>query len=285
VVATLPLFGAFILGIGVRRWLQRHFALLFRIQFALGMGVLAVLAGWSFELSLRNVGALGVVLLAQVTSVLLAARLFRARPDGPLLAYGMYGNPTFWSLPVTAATLGPHAAVFIVAYDMLTQGRIAVGVKLLRMRAPVEQSARSALADYAPTAGALAGLLLGRVVEAPAAIATVVTVLGTVMALIGAVLLGVAWPREWIGRVEARLALRGLALHLTLVPSLLGSATLLGMHLPGAAWIMAFGPLPTSVVAFAKLYGYSTRTAASGLALSAALAIALLPLALALGAS
>jgi len=271
------------LGLGVRHQLQRHFALLFRIQFALGMGVLAVLAGWSFELSPRNVGALAVVLLAQVTSVLLAARLFRARADGPLLAYGMYGNPTFWSLPVTAATLGAHAAVFIVAYDMLTQGRIALGVKLLRTRAPVEQSARSALADYAPTAGALTGLLLGQVVEAPAAIATVVTVLGTVMALVGSVLLGVAWPREWIGRVEARLALRGLALHVTLVPSLLGAATLLGMHLPGAAWILAFGPLPTSIVAFAKLYGYSTRTAASGLALSVALALVLLPLALALG--
>ena len=283
-VAALPLFGAFMLGLGVRRQLQRHFALLFRLQLALGIGVLAVLAGWSFEPSARKVGALAVVLLAQVSSVVLAAHLFRARTDGPLLAFGMYGNPTFWSLPVTAATLGPHAAVFVVAYDMLTQGRIALGVKLLRMRAPVEQSGRSALADYAPTAGAVSGLLLGRAVEAPAAIATVVTVLGTAMALVGSVLLGVAWPREWIGRVEARLALRGLALHVTLVPSLLGAATLLGMQLPGAAWILALGPLPTSVVAFAKLYGYSTRTAASGLALSVALAIALLPVALALGA-
>jgi len=127
VVAALPLFGAFMLGLGVRRQLQRHFALLFRLQLALGIGVLAVLAGWSFEPSARNVGALAVVLLAQVSSVVLAAHLFRARTDGPLLAFGMYGNPTFWSLPVAAATLGPHAAVFVVAYDMLTQGRIALG--------------------------------------------------------------------------------------------------------------------------------------------------------------
>ena len=159
------------------------------------------------------------------------------------------------------------------------------------MKAPKRGSAATTLsaiagvpAASAPTAGALGGLLLGRVVEAPTAIATVVTVLGTAMALVGSVLLGVAWPREWIGRAEARLALRGLALHVTLVPSLLAAATLLGMHLPGAAWILALGPLPTSVVAFAKLYGYSTRTAASGLALSVALALALLPLALALAA-
>jgi predicted permease len=269
VVGALPLLGAFVLGLGVRRWLQRHFALLFRTQIVLGMGVVAVLAGWSFELSLRNVGALGVLLVAQVTAVLVAARLFRARPDGPLLAFGMYGNPTFWSLPVAAATLGPHAGVFIVAYDMLTQGRIALGVKLLRMRAPIAQSGRSALADYAPTAGALAGVLLGRIVAAPPALATVVTVLGVAMAVIASVLLGVAWPREWLGRSEARLSLRGLALHLTLVPSVLGAA---------------FGPLPVSVVSFAKLYGYSTRTAATGLALSVGLAVALLPLALRLGA-
>ena len=132
------------LGLGVRRRLQRHFALLFRLQFALGMGVLAVLAGWSFELSPRNVGALAVVLRAAHGRVRLASHLFRGRADGPLLAFGMYGNPTFWSLPVAAATLGPHAAVFIVAYDMLTQGRSRLGVKLLRMRAPVQQSARSA---------------------------------------------------------------------------------------------------------------------------------------------
>jgi hypothetical protein len=55
------------------------------------------------------------------------------------------------------------------------------------------------------------------------------------------------------------------------------------MDLPGAAWILAFGPLPVSIVAFARLYGYSTRTAATGLALSIVAALALLPVAAALG--
>jgi hypothetical protein len=73
----------------------------------------------------------------------------------------MYGNPTFWSLPVAAAALGARAAVLLVAYDMLTQPRIALVVRLLRMRAPIAQRSRTALADYAPTLGAVSGLLPG----------------------------------------------------------------------------------------------------------------------------
>ena len=282
-LVALPLFGAFVVGLGSRRWLQRHFAVLFRAQFAVGMGVLAVLAGWSFDLSTRNVTALGVLLAAQVSAVVLAERLFRDRTDGPLLAFGMFGNPTFWSLPVAAVTLGAEAAVFVAAYDMLTQPRIALGVKLLRTRAPIKQSARTALADYAPTAGAVAGVLLGRAIEAPPAIATVVTGLGIAMSILGAILLGVAWPREWYGRCATQISLRGLALHLTFVPATLATATLLGLNLPPAAWILALGPLPLSIVSFARLYGYSTRLAATGLALSIAAALALLPLAVAVG--
>lgn len=282
-VVALPIFGAFVLGLGTRRWLQRHFAVLFRAQFALGMGLLAALSGWSFDVTLRNVAALGVLLAAQVSAVAVAARLFRDRTDGPLLAFSMYGNPTFWSLPVAAVTLGAEAGVFIVAYDMLTQPRIALGVKLLRTRAPVEQSRRSALADYAPAAAAVCGLVFGLLVHAPPVVASIVTGLGIAMSLVAALLLGVAWPREWIGRCSAKLSLRGLALHLTFVPAVLMAATLLGLDLPGAAWILAFGPLPVSIVAFARLYGYSTRTAATGLALSVALALALLPVAIGLG--
>jgi len=283
VIVALPLFGAFVLGLGSRRWLQRHFALLFRAQFALGMGLLALLSGWSFDLTARNVAAVGVLLAAQVSAVALAGRLFKKRADGPLLAFSMYGNPTFWSLPVAAVALGAEAAVFIVAYDMLTQPRIALGIRLLRGRAPIEQSPRTALADYAPTAGAVTGLLIGLVVEAPAIAAAVVTALGIAMALVGSLLLGVAWPREWVGRCATRLSLRGLALHLTFVPAVLATATLLGLQLPGAAWILALGPLPVSIVSFARLYGYSTRTAATGLALSFATALALLPVAIAIG--
>jgi len=118
------------------------------------------------------VAALAVLLCTQLFAIGLAARVFREREEGPLLAFAMFGNPTFWSLPVAAVTLGPEAAVFLVVYDMLTQARIAAGVRLLRRRAPVEQSARSAFADYAPTAAAVAGVVLGRVVPAPDEIAT-----------------------------------------------------------------------------------------------------------------
>jgi predicted permease len=282
VAAAIPLFGAFVVGLGARRWLQRHISLLFRLQLAGGIGVLSVLAGWSFDVSVRNVAAIAVLLAAQLTSVTVAARLFRRRTDGPLLSIWMFGNPTFWTAPVAAASLGAEAAVFVIAYDMLTQARIAVGVNYLRRRAPKSQSARTALADYAPSLGAVSGLLVGSVLPAPDVVDTLVAGLGIVMAGVGFLLLGVSWPKRWIGRPQIAMTLRGLALHLTIVPALLGLATLAGVDLPGAVWLLAFGPVPTSVVSFAQVYGYSPKTAATGLALSIAAAIALLPLALTL---
>ena len=157
-----------------------------------------------------------------------AARLFRHRTDGPLIAFWMLGNPTFWTAPVAAAALGAEAAVFVIAYDMLTQARIALGVRYLRARAPKSQSRGTALTDYAPTYGALAGLLIGVALPAPGSSSTVVAGLGIVMAGVGALLLGVAWPRRWIGRPQIAHALRGLALHFTLVPAVLALATLGG---------------------------------------------------------
>src|SRR5215218_8541549 len=136
------------------------------MQLAGGIGVLSVLAGWSFDVSVRNVAAIAVLLAAQLTAVSVAARLFRGRTDGPLLSFWMYGNPTFWTAPVAAATLGAEAAVFVIAYDMLTQARIAVGVRHMRANAPRTQSARTALADYAPTICAMSGLALGLVFPA-----------------------------------------------------------------------------------------------------------------------
>ncbi len=281
--AALPLFGAFVLGLGARRWLQRHISILFRLQLAGGIGVLSVLAGWSFDVSVRNLAAIGVLLVAQMTSVTLAARVFRRRTDGPLLAFWMIGNPTFWTAPVAAATLGAQAAVFIIAYDMLTQARIAVVVRFLRARAPKTQSARTALADYAPSIGAVTGLLVGLVLPAPDVVDHIVAALGIAMAGVGFLLLGVSWPRGRRARApHIVLTLRALVLHLTIVPAILATATLAGADLPGAVWLLALGPVPTSVVSFAHVYGYSPRTAATGLALSIAVAVALLPLSLTL---
>jgi hypothetical protein len=282
VAAALPLFGAFLVGLGARRWLQAHVTLLTRAQLAGGIGALALLSGWSFHVSVGNVSAIVVLLAAQLTAVATAAWLFRANPDGPLIAFGMYGNPTFWSLPVATATLGAHAAVFIVAFDMLTQPRIAVAMRLLRRRAPKRQRPGTALIDYSPTIGALSGLLLGRIVAPPAAIATVVAALGIALAIFGALLLGVAWPKRWHGPAQLAVGARGLALHYTLVPGLLALATLAGVALPGPVWILALGPLPLSVVSFAQVYGYSARTAATSLALSIGTALGLAPLALAI---
>jgi hypothetical protein len=281
---ALSLVGGFAVGLAFRAWLQRFFAVAFRTQFALGLGTLAVLAGWSFDGSVGDVAALGLLLVAQVTAVLLGSWVFRRRREGPMLAFGLYGNPTMWSLPIAAATLGARAAVVLAAYDMLTMPRIALGVRLLRGRAPIPQRPRTALTDYAPMAGAVAGVLLGRFVPAPDTIPDVVGIAGTVLAASSAVLLGVAWPRgRWTGRAEVGLTLRALALHLTFVPAVLGAAALLGLAIPPALWILVLGPFPMATLSFARLYGYSATQAATGLALSMGVAVALLPLALALG--
>jgi hypothetical protein len=284
VPVALSLAGGFAVGLAFRAWLQRFFAVAFRTQFALGLGTLAVLAGWSFDGGVSAIAALGVLLVAQVSAVLLGAWLFRHRHEGPMLAFGLYGNPTMWSLPIVAATLGPRSAVVLAAYDMLTMPRIALGVRLLRNRAPIPQRPHTALTDYAPMAGAVAGVVLGRFVEAPDAIPEVVGVAGTVLAASSALLLGVAWPRgRWLRGPEMRLSLRALALHLTFVPAVLGAAALLGLAIPAGLWVLVLGPFPMATLSFSRLYGYSAAQAATGLAVSMAVALALLPLALALG--
>ena len=281
---ALPLLGGFAIGLAFRVLLQRHFASVFRTHFALGMGTLAVLAGWGFHPDVGALAALGLLLVAQLTALALGSTLFRHHPAGPVMAFGVFGNPTFWSLPIVAATLGAEAAVVLAAYDMLTMPRIALGVRLMRGRAPLPQTRRTALTDYAPMVGAVAGLLLARVVPAPAVVPDLVAGLGLFLSITGAMLLGVAWPRgRWTGWSELRGTARTLALHLTFVPAVLGAAALAGLSIPAGVWVLALGPLPIASLSFARIYGYSDRQAATGIAVSVAVAVALLPLALALG--
>jgi predicted permease len=278
---ALPLVGGFAVGIAVRDLLRRSFATVFRLNLAVGVALVGLLAGWSFTGRAGDVAALGLLLAAQLSAVLLAARLFRGHRDGPLLAFTPYGNPGFWTVPVAAATLGPRDAVVIAAYDMVTQPRLAVALRLMRRRAPVPQRGRTALADYAPAVAATTGLIAGRIHPAPAVVPHAVAVLATLMAAVGALLIGAAWPRRpWFGRHELALTARALALHLTFAPSVLALGTLAGLDVPRAAWLLALGPLPISTLPFARLYGYSTRLAACTIAVSLAVAVALLPLAL-----
>jgi hypothetical protein len=280
VPVALSIIGAFAIGLAVRRRLQHHFAAAFRANAALGMGTVGLLSGWSFSGDAGGLTALGVLLAAQVTAVLVAARLFGPRPDGPVLAYGLYGNPGFWSVPVTAATLGTRPAVVVATYDLVTQPRIALGVRLMRARAPAAPRARTAATDYAPTAAAVTGLLLGRITQAPPVIPDAVVVLSTALSVVGAVLIGLAWPAGgWGGVADVRRAAPALALHLTFVPSVLVAAALAGVAVPAGAWVLALGPLPISMLSFARLYGYSARLAATALAWSMAVGVALLPLA------
>ncbi len=276
-----PILGGFVLGLAFRARLQRHVAVLSRATTALGLAVLALLSGWGFGGGGWSVSAVALVLAAQLAAVGTAAWLFRDHRDGPLLAFLLYGNPGFWSVPVTAALFGPRAAVGVAAYDLLTSPRLAIGLRLLRGRAPRPQSTRTALVDYAPMSAAVAGLALGAVVAPPAALPIAVVALSTALAAIGAIVLGVAWPRGgWISSVERGPVVRVLAAHLTIVPAVLVAAALAGLHVPDGAWVLALGPLPVASVSFAHLYGYSPRLAACALTASMALAAALLPLAL-----
>jgi hypothetical protein len=281
---ALPLLGGFAVGLAFRALLQRHFAHVFRTHFALGMGTLAVLAGWGFHADLGALAALGLLLVAQLSALGLGSALFRGDREGPVMAFGMFGNPTFWSLPIVAATLGADAAIVLAAYDMLTMPRIALGVRLMRGRAPIPQRPRTALTDYAPMAGAVAGLLLARIVPAPDVVPDLVAGLGLFLSITGAALVGVAWPHgRWTGWAELRGTARTLALHLSFVPAVLGVAAVAGLSIPPGLWVLVLGPLPISTLSFARVYGYSDRHAATGLAVSVTVAVALLPLALALG--
>ena len=281
---ALPLLGGFAVGLAFRAPLQRHFARAFRTHFALGMGTLAVLAGWGFHADVGAIAALGLLLVAQLTSLAIGARLFRGDREGPVMAFGVFGNPTFWSLPIVAATLGAEAAVVLAAYDMLTMPRIALGVRLMRGRAPVPQSRRTAVTDYAPMVGAVIGLLLARIVPAPDVVPDLVAGLGLFLSITGAVLVGVAWPHgRWTGWPELRGTAKTLALHLSFVPAVLAVAALAGLAIPAGIWVLVLGPFPISTLSFARVYGYSDRQAATGLAVSVIVALALLPLALALG--
>jgi predicted permease len=242
--------------------------------------VLALLAGWSFDGSPGGIVALAVLLAAQLTAVGAGALLFRRHDEGPLMSFSLYGNPGFWSVPVTAAVFGSRAAVVIATYDLLTQPRVVLGMRLMRARAPTPQRARTAAVDYSPTVAAVSGLLLGRVVAAPPAVPEAVVILGTVMSGVGAVMLGLAWPCErWIRRGECRLVGRVLAVHLTVVPGALLGASLIGVGIPDGAWILALGPLPISSLALARVFGFSPRLAACGISISMGVAAALIPLA------
>ena len=116
----------------------------------------------------------------------------------------------------------------------------------MRANAPKAQSARTALADYAPTIAAMSGLALGdRAARRRTSSTRSSPALGIVMALAGFLLLGVSWPRNrWTGAPQVAMTARALALHCTLVPAILGIATLAGVDLPGAVWLLGVRPDP-----------------------------------------
>ena len=69
------------------------------------------------------------------------------------------------------------------------------------------------------------------------------------------------------------------------MPGLLLVASLAGLSIPPALWVLVLGPFLMATLSFSRLYGFSVAQAATGLALSILAALLLLPVALALAGS
>jgi hypothetical protein len=60
--------------------------------------------------------------------------------------------------------------------------------------------------------------------------------------MVGASILGIGWPRRTFSRDHLGLTLRLLAFFYALVPGILAAATVAGVRLLGAVWLLALGP-------------------------------------------
>ena len=279
---ALSLAGGFAVGFALRAWLQRYFAVAFRTQFALGIGSLAVLAGWAYQGGVSDLLALGLLLAAQIASVLLGAWLFRHRREGPMLAFGMFGNPTMWSLPIAAAGFGARggrARRLRHAHAAADRARRPAAAAAGADPAAGEDRADRLRADGRRGGGRRAGAVRGGALLAP----------------------GRRDDRgDGAGRVERgaagpRVARRALAAAAGAGAGREGAGAAPDVRAGRAAGRVAgragdpagavgarARPFPMATLSFSRLYGFSARQAASGLALSTVVAVALLPLALAL---
>ena len=82
--------------------------------------------------------------------------------------------------------------------------------------------------------------------------------------------------RSWSSPAKA------LALHLTFVPGVLLAASLAGLAIPPALWVLVLGPFPMATLSFSRLYGFSALPGGERARAQHRRRVALLPLALTL---
>ena len=282
-MTVAPLAASFLAGLACRRARPGLFPLVFRAQLVVLASTMTFLAGWTFDGRGAAYGAMALLVAVDLAALGAGALLVRRGTVPPVAAASAPANTGFWSIPVAGALYGPAGAAFAVVHDTLGAIRGAVIVRLLRRHAPVRPPARSALVDYLPQAGLVAGLLVGTVATPPDAGAGL-RVLGLVLGGSGFALLGMAMPTRWPERADWAGAVPSLGLRFGLAAAAFAVASLAGMSLPGAAWVVALAPTPFAVVAFAHLYGYRREQAATVALLSVPIALVLLPVVARLGA-
>lgn len=159
----------------------------------------AVLAGWRLTVGSSLWG--GFALAAAMVAVYAVAETTRRRiepvrsaGEAALESWAASANTSFWGIPMTTVIAGPAGAVAMVLADQLLTPLDVLRIRLLRRDAPHPQHARTSVFDYAGASGFVIGIILGRVVVAPAWTASAISVLGPFLAFSGALM--------WSGSVQ-----------------------------------------------------------------------------------
>lgn len=267
-------------GLVSRRWALPFIAIM-RAQYLM-VAPVAFLAGWSADITVSHVVAVGVLLLGEAAAVA-AAGLILSRSEGRAgwgLATGAATNTAAWAYPVAAA-VSPSAVAFVVLYDLGTSPVRGTALTwLLRRHAPTTQSTKSLITDYASQFALAVGLILMvSGVAAPTWSGQAITYASLALASLVYLMLGHAWP----SMSRDTLVWQGLlltALHVTLPAGMLTTAWMLGLAVPSGAWVLGMGCTWYAFINVSRLYGYRTDVAATAILTSLTCAVLLLPLTL-----
>lgn len=271
-------------GVSLRKRLGHVLARIVRAQYVLVAAPLSLLAGLLFPFRAGSLAAIGLIQAGEIAAILLGALLFRRSGRHGIAFAAGASNCGIWAIPVAAAFLRPADVAFVAVFGSFAFLESAILTRCLRVFAPVPPPRATALADYAAV-GALAlgvgcQLALGR----PAGLGPWLSGLAVVSAVVGAAVIGLAAPVVRPGRTDVRAAVHGLALRFGVVFPLLGLVVALtGTRVPDAAWVVALAPCYASMLTGAALYGYRRGEAAATVLATTAVAVPLLPVALALG--
>ncbi len=267
---------AFAAGVGARGIGTSTFGLLFRAQLVVLSSTIALLTGWSVSLSGQALGAVGVLVLAEVAAIGVGAALLRRRVLSPPVVASCASNSGFWSIPVAAALFGPAGAAFAAFYDVVAVPRPLLVMHTLRRHASVAPSRRSAVTDYLPQLSLVVGLLLRLYLPEPAMVSWL-PALGLAVGVVGFLLLGMAMPVELPRLSHFRAALPVVPLRFGVASAACALSKAAGLELPAAAWVLALAPSPFAVVSLSRLYGYGREEAAAIPLLTVPVAVALVP--------